>query len=170
MSSSSWESWLAPRCEAASRQLQEALRQQTTRRVRRRAVRRRALWAVLAAACVGSAVLLWLRPWLGPAPVEDERQHAQQPESAPVPERPPEPEPSALALEWQAFDSKEDRAARYFRAGNAYLEQHYDHEAALRCYRQALAYCRADDLEFDSSDSWLLMTLKNERRKELDHD
>jgi hypothetical protein len=81
---------------------------------------------------------------------------------------------SALALaqpedlEWRAFDTDDDRdrARLYFRAGDLYLSAEQDIDAALRCYRQALASCDARELRFDPADNWLVMALKNDRRKE----
>ncbi len=75
-----------------------------------------------------------------------------------------------VALEWQAFDSRSNRAAAYFLAGNKYLEASNDLESALRCYSQALDACTEAELEIAPEDNWLVVSLKNARRKEIVHD
>jgi len=91
----------------------------------------------------------------------------------PRPIHEPEPPRGQMAaepreLEWNAFDATNDqeRVRLYFQAGDLYLTSDQDIDAALRCYRQALSYCAARELEFDPSDNWLVMALKNDRRKE----
>jgi hypothetical protein len=71
-------------------------------------------------------------------------------------------------LEWSAFDTEDDkqRVRLYFQAGDLYLAAQSDIDSALRCYSQALSYCDARELEFDPTDNWLVMALKNDRRKE----
>lgn len=71
-------------------------------------------------------------------------------------------------LEWRAFDANDDqeRARLYFQAGDLYLGTEQDIDAALRCYREALACSDARELRFDPRDNWLVMALKNDLRKE----
>jgi hypothetical protein len=72
-----------------------------------------------------------------------------------------------LEQEWAAFDAgPRQRARLYIKTGDRYLNECQDVESALRCYRQALLLCEARDLAFDPNDNWLLMALKQDRRKE----
>jgi hypothetical protein len=73
---------------------------------------------------------------------------------------------SALAAEWQAFDSPDRGAELYRRAGDRYLTEEADPLAAVRCYGNALNSGTAQDLAFDANDSWLLMAIKDARQKE----
>jgi len=98
-------------------------------------------------------------------------------ENLPTPKKPPSETPGPIAdishvdplqLEWRAFDAAEDqkKARLYFQAGDVYLERYKDFEAALRCYRQALQFTPARELDFDANDNWLVMALKRDYRKE----
>jgi hypothetical protein len=135
--------------------------------------RRLTMWSAVAACLIVSATVAYVRwPF---QPVPEHREVADLP--PPQQDRPPQPpvpaaprEPSSLDLEWQAFDSKTNRAATYFRAGNKYLEANQDMESALRCYAQAIDACAPEELEIRPEDNWLVTTLKNARRKELAHD
>ena len=73
---------------------------------------------------------------------------------------------SALAAEWQAFDSPDRGAELYRRAGDRYLTEEADPLAAVRCYGNALNAGAAQELAFDADDSWLLMAIKDARQKE----
>jgi hypothetical protein len=74
---------------------------------------------------------------------------------------------TALAKEWDAFDSKDRRAQRFARAGDQYLQEDQDLGSALRCYRQALAAASPTELAVQPEDNWLVMALKTARRKEI---
>jgi hypothetical protein len=79
----------------------------------------------------------------------------------------PEEGPSAAALEEIGeFCESGGRAELYRRAGDRYLEESADPRSALRCYTQALDEGSREDLEISAEDSWLLMALKMDRRKE----
>jgi len=148
--------------------LEARLRRATSDVVRRRRYLRRAGQVVAGLVAVAAGVLaVWL---VVRQPRREES--VQVPAPAPPPARAPEPvaPPTALALEWQAFDSKDERPAQYFRAGDQYLEAEGDYAAALRCYTQALASCTADDLEFAENDNWLVLALKEARRREMRHE
>jgi hypothetical protein len=81
---------------------------------------------------------------------------------APVDEETP-----AIVLERIGETSEpEQRAELYRRAGDRYLEETTDPASALRCYSQALDEGSAEDLNISVNDSWLLMALKMDRRKE----
>jgi hypothetical protein len=68
--------------------------------------------------------------------------------------------------EWQAFDSRERRTEQYLRAGAEYLKEESDPQSALRCYRQALDAGSDADLVVRPDDDWLLMAIKDARKKE----
>src|SRR5947209_1802655 len=80
------------------------------------------------------------------------------PAPAPAPEAPPPPPApgpaSAVALEWQAFDG--ERRDLYRQAGDRYLREDEDPEAALRCYGQALNGASDKDLAISPDDDYLL--------------
>ena len=70
-----------------------------------------------------------------------------------------------------AFPATLDRLAALMRQSEFHEHVGADNicaniDAALRCYGQALSYCEARELEFDPNDNWLIMALKNDRRKE----
>jgi hypothetical protein len=152
--------------------LRERLRARTTRHVRRRLwVRRLSLGGALAASLLLIAGILYVVwPPRAPLDIPDTPMVVAPPIRAEVPQAVVSLEVSPVALEWQAFDSKENRAAVYFQAGNQYLATTQDFESALRCYSQALDACSDQELEITPDDTWLLMTLKNARRKETVHD
>ena len=154
--------------------LRENLFAQTSRSLHRRRLRRwLALCGAVAACLVVGAAVVYFR-WPTPQPVLDNRRIADAPAADPVR---PRGVPAAVSqetsprdLEWQAFDSKSNRAAGYFLAGNKYLEANQDIESALRCYAQAIDACAPEELEIRPEDNWLVTTLKNARRKEIAHD
>jgi len=131
--------------------------------LRRRLWLRRLAWAASCAACWLLGVLA-AQAWR-PAPASP-RSPGPTAEVAVAPA--PQPEtpapPTAVALEWQAFDSAAPaQAALYLTAGNRYFEEMQDYESALRCYRQALAAGDARLLEVRPEDNWLVAALKLDR-------
>lgn len=154
-----------------SAELKRRLREQTSGLVRRRRVARRlAIAGSLAASLLAIATVVYLI---------DRFRDQPTPDLPPVAEAPKPVEPkvevapevvSPVALEWRAFDSQSDRAAAYILAGNKYLEASQDMESALRCYAQALDACNAEQLDIAPDDNWLVVSLKNARRKEMVHD
>ncbi len=77
----------------------------------------------------------------------------------------PLPAPSASELEWQALEAPEAAPVLYRQAGDRYLAD-ADPAEAVRCYGNALAESRPQDLEVALDDSWLLMVIKQARMKE----
>lgn len=68
---------------------------------------------------------------------------------------------------WAAMADKEKQAALYRRAGDGYLERG-DEVAALRCYHRALAGGKPADLVVrPDQDTWMLMSLKFARQREV---
>ena len=162
--------FLHPTAHAELDGLRERLRGATSRCVRRRLVIRRLAFAASIAACFLAAASLLYFIW--PA-------SRSQPEQTPIADAAQPFDPAIadlveqlppVALEWQAFDSQDNRAAAYFLAGDKYLEAGNDLESALRCYSQALDACTEAELEIASDDNWLVASLKNARRKENVHD
>ena len=91
-------------------------------------------------------------------------QHASiQP--APVEARPQPKEPTAADLEWQALEVPESATTLYRQAGDRYLAD-AEPADAVRCYGNALAEGTSRDLEVAPDDSWLLMVIKQARKKE----
>jgi hypothetical protein len=72
-----------------------------------------------------------------------------------------------VALEWQALEAPAGRPALYRRAADCYLNDEADPQSALRCYAAALDEAGPDDLDLSAEDSWLLMAIKNARKKEI---
>ena len=147
--------------------LRERLRDHTSRYVQRRLVMRRSVLAGVVAASLLAIAPVGFLVWPRPQPVDPPVAITVAPEDAKaeVAEA-----VTPVDLEWQAFDSKTNRAAVYFEAGHQYLATTQDFESALRCYRQALDVCTAEELEIAPNDNWLVVTLKNARRKETVHE
>jgi hypothetical protein len=136
----------------------------TRRVVARRRRLRRAAWAAALAACYAAGLLTtdWLAPRPRPAPDRPVVKEAPAVEK----DRPPE---RAVVLEWKAVDSTEGRADLYRRAGDRYLADESDFESAVRCYGQALDAGTEADRAVSPEDNWLLMALKDARKKEKPH-
>jgi hypothetical protein len=79
---------------------------------------------------------------------------------------PRETEPRAVALEWNALDHPETKVESYRRAGDRYLAESNDLQAAVRCYKQMLDAGTEKDWTISPDDNWLLMALKEARQKE----
>jgi len=142
----------------------EALRQAvltaTMRRLRQRRWLRRGALVVALAACYAAGLLtMHLRAPAIAVP------------DAPVPvaERPapaaavPTPAPASPS------DHRPESAALLRQAGDRYLNDDNDPEAALQCYSKALDAGTEDDVKFSPDDNWLLMAIKNAREKEARH-
>jgi hypothetical protein len=151
---------LGPSPEAvAPAELRERLRRQTTRVLRARRWGRRLGLVAALAACYALGVLT-VRVW-----------PARAPAVADAP-RPPEQEPRvARATPRDPIRPVRSpgRAALLRQAGDRYLEKN-DLAAAVRCYRLALDAGSDDELTIQANDNWLLMALKDARRKEQRHD
>ena len=99
-------------------------------------------------------------------PVIAERQPVPDPLSPPVVNDPYRYDPPERIEKWAFLQSGEKRADLYRRAGDGFLVRD-DVQAALRCYRRALEGATAADLAIQAdSDTWLLMSLKMNRKKE----
>jgi hypothetical protein len=145
--------------------LRELVLGRTLRRLRmRRYLRRGALVAALAACWVGGMLTMrWLSPPTLPQQHVPEIGHNQ-----PLPVEPrPEAAPSAQALEWKAVDgAREQQAALYHKAADAFLTEERDPLSAVRCYRGALDAAPEQVQTISPDDEWLLMAIKDARKKE----
>jgi hypothetical protein len=146
-----------PKLPGNADELRRKVLHQTTRLLRFRRRLRRVAWAAGFAACL-AAVVFGIR-WRPSAPL------SPQPEVAGLPS-PPAQDESALGLEWHAFDSPDRQKELYRRAGDRYLAEGEDLQAAVRCYANALDAGNEEDLKLSPSDSWLLMAIKDAREKE----
>jgi hypothetical protein len=161
----------APHLPADRAALRQDLLDRTRRILRRRRRLRPLAWVVALAACYtgGLLTMRWVmmsHPPPGPRPPP--AMHVPEPAPRPLtpPASIPQPRPSALALEWAAFDHPGEQAVLYRQAGDRYLDEENDPEGALRCYRRALDTGSGEDLTISPQDSWLLMALKEARQKE----
>ena len=127
-------------------------------------LRSRRRWRQLrCAAAVAAVFVLGLLTVLAVTPVQDPLPQ----ELAVVSHDPPAPaEPTApVALEWRALERPEDAARYYLAAGDGYLRDG-DPDNATRCYAHHLDEGGAPALEANTTDTWLLMAIKQARMKE----
>lgn len=163
-------------CPAVVRNdLREALLRQTTRVLRQRRWLKRSGYTTALAACYLAGVLTMR--FFPSYQAASSAGMAQNGTEAVPPVHPPEPplpapktekstEESPLALEWQAFESKEKRPDLLRKAGDRYLTEAGDVRAALRCYRNLLESGSEEELAISPNDNWLLMALKDAKQKE----
>jgi hypothetical protein len=156
---------LAPPSLPESDALRQAVYAQTRRVLRRRRrVRQLAYAATLFASFAAGALAMRTIP--RPAPEPPARSASEE---TPRDNPPASPVSSALAREWDAFDSQHRRGELYRRAGDSYLQDENDLQSALRCYGNALGGGTEQDLTISADDSWLLMAIKDARQKEKSH-
>jgi len=166
-----------PVAGTAPLRLQQQLLSQTLRSLRWKRRRRSAVWiGLVAAGFLAGAMCTHLLN----APAPDEKQQQTKRPVVPV-EKPddvrrplenkvgPSPATNAVALEWTAFDEPERHGDLYRKAGDLYVQENQDYEAALRCYTQALDANSEENLTIAPDDNWLIMALKEARKKEKAH-
>src|SRR4029077_16110424 len=78
---------------------------------------------------------------------------------------PAQPAETALAMEWEAWDSTEKPPCLFRLAGDKFFQDN-DLESATRCYRGALKGVSDQDLKISLNDNWLLMSLKQAKQEE----
>jgi hypothetical protein len=142
--------------------LRQRLLERTLRGLRGRRRRRHLVAAAALLACCAAGLLAPHRT--GPAPAPRQRVEGKGP--APGVPGPAAPAPSAVALEWQAVEAAGKRPELYRQAADRYLGAEDDPRSAVRCYGLALDDGRAEDLTISPQDSWLLMAIKDARKKE----
>src|SRR5207249_4661177 len=116
--------------------LREAIWRQTSGVLRRRRVVRRGFVLLALAGCYAAGLLTTGALRAPQQSVQIVAYHSIQQTPAPAPPR--REAESAVALEWQAFDSTAGRAELYRKAGDHYLADLDDVRSAARCYRLAL--------------------------------
>lgn len=171
------ERLLAPPQLFVNPPLQEELLRRTTRTVRRRMIVRRlmtcAAGVALFAAGMGTMKLLTPEPTErqvvivqnAPIPANGEREAPREfIAQEPNPQRIDLAGLSPLELERRAERTfVPHEAARTFKlAGDRYIAELGDYQAALRCYRNFLDEATPADRQIAPADSWLLITLKRD--------
>lgn len=164
---------LSPKPGEPDDALRDELFRRTARTLRvRRWARRAAKCAVAAGLLVGAFALgrgsAPRPPYIGPALPRTEFVAVVIP--LPVLPESPEPPPAvrtARELELDAEQAEGMASARlYHEAGDAFLSAERDYANAARCYRLFLARAGDAGRLLEASDSWLLVSLKNESFKE----
>jgi hypothetical protein len=152
--------------------LKEAVRLRTTRVLRgRRRVRRLAIVGLAAACYLAGVATMWLLPPRLPVVADMAAKAvviAENKIEPPPQEKPPE-RPEIYEFEAQTAPPGE-RYAQLRKAGDLYLEQAHDYASALRCYGQAFDAGGVQALAFSPDDNWLVMAIKNARKKEKDNE
>jgi hypothetical protein len=141
---------------------------------RRRIVRRMTAGAALAACFLAGGLVAWfVKPESSSVRPPDIAAHPLPEPKAPGQSKTPkdisQERMPAVAQEWDAFDASAQRARKFREAGDRYLHESQDVQAALRCYTQALDAGGDEELIVTPSDSWLLIALKDARQKEKNH-
>jgi hypothetical protein len=77
--------------------------------------------------------------------------------------------PAEVELEAERSLAKVESSRLFREAGDRFLREEQDLQAALRCYRNFLDEAAETDLVAAESDTWLLTSLKNARRKETEN-
>jgi hypothetical protein len=161
------EELLAPPGPVDTAALRLSLLTTTTRRLRQACRLRRVVLIAALAACYGAGLLTMqlLTPAHNtPAPLAEESKQNLPPTPVAIA---PESAPTAERRAEQAPDP--ERASLLRQAGQRYLNEEGDPEAALRCYSKSLNAGTEDDAKFSPNDDWLLMAIKNAREKESRH-
>jgi hypothetical protein len=158
---------------------QELLRETLTTMRRQRWRRRAAVVGALAASFLAGTICMHFWPVRTPDVAQQEQASGPAgpskktaPQIVPAPPEAtvaPIPGGGALAMEWNAFDERDQREKLYRQAGDLYVQENQDYEAALRCYAQALDSNANQDMTINADDNWLVMALKEARRKEQSH-
>lgn len=157
---------LAPRPADDGRRA-EIVRQTSRVVVRRARVRR----AVRMAGTVGVFVVGGLAGWFAKPTPEPVVRTEYVTVPAPAPPTPPPPAPSPgeyvsadrVELDAERAADRAEAARLYRQAGDKYLPT--DPGQAARCYKLFLMYAGPADRSVSADDSWLLITLKQDRKE-----
>jgi len=166
---------LSPKDAPPNERLKAELLGRTARRLR---FVRRTRMATRAAVCVlcfaaGAALGVRLKPDLRPVP-EPQVVYVEVPPVANAPGSPPGPPPAVaripspaeLELRAEQAPARADAAQLFRQAGDRYLRDYADYQAAIRCYRNFLDEADPDALTVSADDTWLLTSLKRARAQE----
>jgi hypothetical protein len=168
---------LGPKPGPDDASLREAILRRTTRVISfRRWVRRAKLAAAAAVLLAAGGVAGWFgKPT--PAPTPPEREFVAVPVPVVLPPAEPEPPPPAehvtaerLELQAEQAADRATAAALYRQAGDRFLADRSDSAQAARCYRLFLMRAGRDALAVSPDDSWLLIALKLDKKKEASRD
>jgi hypothetical protein len=150
--------------------MREAVARDAGRVLTRRRWLRRTRWAGALAACYAAGLAtmwLWSQAVRTPQPEVVEHEPSARPVVLPGEDEPYRSGPPEQLERWAIHASGERRGDLYRRAGDAFLQRE-DVMAALRCYRLALDGSAVSDLAVRAdTDTWLLMSLKMSRQKEI---
>jgi hypothetical protein len=147
--------------------LKASLREKTTRvlRWRRRGKQAGIAGLLLLAYAAGLGTMRLAGPLAKPAEIAPQ-------ETAQAPRQEVKPDLAAVQQDRPADQERlgsqqpERRADLLRRAGDLYLSEESDPSSALRCYTQSLNAGGQAALAFSDDDTWLVMAIKNARRKE----
>lgn len=146
--------------------LRAALREQTSRVIRRLRWRRRLGYAAAAALffVAGMGVMAWLRPL---PEQHQEPPHAKVDAPRKEADKHEKPAPGPGDLEKKLPELPPSRKAEVLLvAGHKYLHEANDYDAALRLYQRGLDTADSRLLDVSPEDDWLMMALKLDRQKE----
>jgi hypothetical protein len=114
---------------------------------------------------------LWPSPEAPQGVVAVPQEHLLVPQEErplPLPQQPPAA-PAPVLERVAEHTTLDERVALLRQAGDRYLHEDNDPEAALRCYTRALDAAPEEARKFSPDDNWLLMAIKNARDKETPH-
>lgn len=163
---------LTPKSTTGNDQLKADLLARTSRRVRTARRVRVAGRVVVCLMCLAAgAATTFLRA--DPEPRTEyvyvrEAPVANTPAPPVEPKRPPAPAPTPAELELAAeqADAPAEAARKFREAGDRYLREYADYQAAIRCYRNFLDGADPADRAVGPDDTWLLTSLKRAREQE----
>jgi len=158
---------LTPRTGTTNEPLRQAILSRSVRSVRWRHRQRLAARVAVCAVCfLSGAATVWLRPAREPEVVTV----FVREEPAPVADVPVSPvprlSPGELELEAEKTLVKADSARLFREAGDRYVNDRADYQAALRCYRNFLDEAGPEARTVTPEDTWLLTSLKRAREQE----
>jgi hypothetical protein len=165
---------LGPKPAGDDAAVREAVLRQTARVIRLRPWARRAkLLAAAALLVAAGGVAGWFsKPTPGPV-----TEYVVLPVGVALPPAEPTPPPTAeyvtveqIELQAEQAADRATAAALYRQAGDRYLADRNDSPPAARCYRLFLMRAGPDALTVSAEDSWLLIALKQDQRREANRD
>jgi hypothetical protein len=162
------EDLLKPKPYAQNDDLQKQIYQQTIGYLGYRNRMNRIQWIAGLAACFMGGILV--ANWFRPEPITiTEYVYLPAKESEVKESEPtlPRKRPAELELEGEKALVGSESAKLFREAGDLYLREEGNYQAALRCYRNFLDEASPSDLTPSNSDTWLLNSLKEDRLTEV---